>query len=142
MPTTPWFAPLVLYPTVSRLGVVMGCVHLAAHIPELCAPSGGWHVLVLCRDNPPGTWIPGAPRAGMGLGAACSMFVLCVLLMASSLHPQHPLPSPPITLGVSFGCCFSVSLLHRHRRLPLSAFFYYYLFLYLCIYFKHPMSSL
>lgn len=47
--------PSMLYPTVSRLGLVMGYVNLAAHIPELSAPSGGWHVL--CKDNQPGTCI-------------------------------------------------------------------------------------
>lgn len=44
-------------PPVSRLGLVTSYVNLA-HIPELCAPGGGRHVLG--QDNQPGTWIRGA----------------------------------------------------------------------------------
>lgn len=108
MPTTPCcVAPLVLHPS-GDIPLLAGsgdgsCPSLSCALPveagTFCART-----INQARDS----WSLGAPRAGMGLGAACSVFVLCVLSMASPLHPQCPLPltsSNPLAAASLCRCC-------------------------------------
>lgn len=113
------------YPSVGR---VMGHVHLAAHIPELCAPS--------VQGQSSGHVEPGSPPSWNGFGAACSVFVLCVLSMASPLHPRCPLPltssNPQRELWLLL-LCVAVAPSPQAAMICFLLLLFIYLFLYLFI---------